>query len=200
MKKVAVLLATGFEEGEALFVVDILRRANIRCDILSADGKPQVTGSHAITVIADRILDGSIDDYDMIVLPGGMPGAANLKDNANVLEAVQRFSRNPDKFVAAICAAPMVLAEAGVTLGKRLTSYPGAKYRNLFQDSEYVEDPVVVDGNLITSRGPATVLPFAFALVDILGGNSAPIREDMLYNYLVDWHAGTALPHAHPCG
>lgn len=199
MKKVAVLLATGFEEGEALFVVDILRRADIRCDAVSMDGQPQVTGSHAITVIADRVLDGSIDEYDMIVLPGGMPGAANLKGNAKVLEAVQRFSRNPDKFVAAICAAPMVLAEAGVTHGKRLTSYPGAKYRNLFPDSEYVDAPVVVDGNLITSRGPATTMPFAFALVDILGGDSAPIREGMLFNYLIDWHINTAQPHAHSC-
>lgn len=181
MKKVAVLLAAGFEEGEALIVVDILRRAGIRCDIVSADGQPQVTGSHAITVIADRMLDGSIDGYDMIVLPGGTPGASNLKANVNVLEAVRRFSRNPDKFVAAICAAPIVLAEAGVTHGKRLTSYPGTKYTNLFPDSEYVEDPVVVDGNLITSRGLATTLPFAFALVDILGGNSAPIREAVLF-------------------
>ena len=196
MKKVAVLLATGFEEGEALIVVDILRRADIHCDIVSTEDQPQVTGSHAITVIADCVLDGRIEGYDMIVLPGGTPGAANLKANANVLEAVQRFSRHPDKFVAAICAAPMVLAEAGVTHGKRLTSYPGTKYRNLFPNSEYVEEPVVVDGNLITSRGLATTLPFAFTLVDILGGNSAPIREAVLYNYLVEWHKNTAQPYA----
>ena len=190
MKKVAVLLATGFEEGEALFVVDILRRAGIHCDAVSIDGHAQVTGSHAITVVADHALDGGLDEYDMIVLPGGMPGAANLKENAGVLEAVQRFIRSPEKYVAAICAAPMVLAEAGVTAGRRLTSYPSEKYRALLSDAEYREEPVVVDGHLITSRGPATTMPFAFALVDALGGDSTPLRESMLYHDLASFLKG----------
>lgn len=182
MKQVAVLLAPGFEEGEALLTVDILRRAGITCHTLGIDGNPTVTGSHGITVVADKILDDTITGYDMIVLPGGMPGAENLKNSERVIAAVRAFDRDPAKHVAAICAAPMVLKAAGITAGRRLTSYPAEKYIALFDDSSYCDDLVVIDGRMITSRGPATTFAFAFALVDALGGDSAPIRQAMLYD------------------
>lgn len=159
-KRAAMLLATGYEEGEALFVVDILRRANIPCDIVSVEGTSEVAGSHAIVAKADKVLDAGILDYDMLILPGGLPGATNLRDNPQVVEAVQAFDRE-GKWIGAICAAPMVLQKAGVHKGRTLTSYPDDKYRNLFSEADYREELVVIDGNLITSRGPATTLPFA---------------------------------------
>ena len=185
MKKVAVLLAPGYEEGEALFLIDILRRGNIECHSVSVDGALEVTGSHNITVKADRVLDAAIMDYDMLVLPGGMPGAENLKNSQKVIDAVQAFDQAPEKYLAAICAAPMILKEAGITKGRKLTSYPADKYRSMFEDAIYLEEMVVVDHHLITSRGPATTLPFAYALVDILGGDSTPLKNTMLYDMLL---------------
>ena len=187
-RKVAVLLANGFEEGEALFVVDIIRRAGFLCNAVSVE-EEIVQGSHGIRTIADCLLkDVDQDSYDMIVLPGGLPGANTLRDNEIVVQWVQSFASKPDKYVAAICAAPQVLAKAGVSKGRRLTSYPGEKYSALFTDADYVDDNkqtdecVVVDGNLITSRGPGTTLPFAYRLVEILGGRGDKHKQAMQYN------------------
>jgi 4-methyl-5(b-hydroxyethyl)-thiazole monophosphate biosynthesis len=184
-KKAAILLAPGYEEGEALFVVDVLRRAGLTCDIVSVTGTPAVEGSHAITAQADKMLDESILDYDMLILPGGLLGATNLRDSTKVIEAIQAFDRE-GKLIGAICAAPMVLHRAGIHKGRTLTSYPDDKYRSLFTEADYREEIVVVDGNLITSRGPATTLPFAYALVDALGGDSAPLRKGMLFDMLME--------------
>ena len=182
MKKVAVMLANGFEEGEALFTIDILRRAGLECDSVSIGGE-YVTSSRKITVKADKILTDDLSGYDMVVLPGGQPGSTNLSKDARVLEIVRKFMADEKKFVAAICAAPMVLKAAGVSAGKTLTSYPGDELKAMFTDANYVDDKFVVqDGNLITSRGPATVMPFAYKLVDVLGGNSAVLKKAMLYD------------------
>ncbi|WP_408072363.1 DJ-1 family glyoxalase III [Butyrivibrio sp. JL13D10] len=186
-KRVAVLLADGFEEGESLFVVDILRRCGISAYTVSI-GEEMVRGSHDIYVKADCLIDEKrYDDYDMVVIPGGMPGAENLKNDMRVINWVKKFS-SEDKYVAAICAGPMVLKEAGIAAGRTLTSYPAYKYRNLFKDSNYVDDNskmermVVVDGKLITSRGPATTLPFAFKLAEVLGGDIDKVKSGILYN------------------
>lgn len=183
MKKVAVFLAEGFEEGESLFVIDILRRAGFKCDSVSIH-EEMVKGSHDIVVKADQIISDEIKEYDMIVLPGGLPGAINLRDNEKVIELVKYFDKTPGKFIAAICAAPIVLEKAGVIKDRKITSYPGEKYSTLFKDAHYVEDIVAVDDHLITSRGPATTLPFAYALVDVLGGDSSILKQGMLYNML----------------
>ncbi len=103
----------------------------------------------------------------------------NMKDDESVIELVKYFDKVPEKFVAAICAAPMVLEKAGIVKGRTITSYPGEKYTALFKEANYVEDIVAIDDHLITSRGPATTLPFAYALV---GGNSNVLKEGMLYN------------------
>ena len=189
-KRVAVLLANGFEEGEALFVVDIIRRAGFVCDAVSVE-EEIVKGSHGIRTIADCLLENAdCNSYDMIVLPGGLPGADTLRDNNTVIEWIRDFATRQDKYVAAICAAPQVLAKAGVSKGRRLTSYPGEKYQKLFTDAEYMDDNrlmeecVVVDGNLITSRGPGTTLPFAYRLVEILGGDAEKLRKAMQYEAL----------------
>lgn len=182
MKKIGMLLAKGYEEGESLFVVDTLRRAGMEVFIVSVNSTETVKGCHAIEVKADISLNKEVKDFDMIILPGGMPGASNLKDNPEVIKLVQYFMDN-NKYVAAICAAPMVLAKANVVKERTLTSYPGEKYKDLFQDSNYIEDEiVVVDDHLITSRGPATTLPFAYKLVEVLGGDAEKLKEGMLYN------------------
>ena len=183
MKSAAIILADGFEEIEALTTVDVLRRAGIRIDMFSLHG-PASTGSHGITVTADSPLgENKLEEYDMLIFPGGMPGAANLRDDGRVLCLTQEFDKDPEKYVAALCAAPMVLAAAGITKGRRVTSYPSDNFRAFFTDAEYVEDElVVVDDHMITSRGPATAFLFAYTLVEILGGNSSVLREDMLIN------------------
>ena len=185
MKKVAVMLANGFEEGEALFTIDILRRAGLECDSISI-GEEFVTSSRKITVKADKILgDSKLAEYDMIVLPGGQPGSTNLSKDERVLQIVRNFLAEK-KFVAAICAAPMVLKAAGVSAGKNLTSYPGAELKAMFTDANYIDDQLVVqDGNLITSRGPATVFDFAYKLIDVLGGDSEKVAKAMLFDRLL---------------
>lgn len=188
-KRAAVLLADGYEEGESLFVVDIFRRSGIACDSISIEGE-MVRGCHDIYVKADRIISRDIfDEYDMVVIPGGMPGAANLKDCALVREWVRKFVEE-DKYVAAICAGPMVLKEAGISEGRTLTSYPADRYREMFSECNYIDDNaqmdqmVVTDGKLITSRGPATTFPFAYRLVEVLGGNAEALKNGMLYHAL----------------
>ena len=176
MTKVAVILADGFEEIEALTVVDVLRRANITCHMVGFEA--QVTGSHAIQVQADRVFDGDLSEYDMIVLPGGMPGSAHLRDNEQLIAELQKFEQVGKK-VAAIRAAPIVLNRAGLLKDKEFTCYDGVQEQ--VADGHYRKETVVVDGHLTTSRGPATALAFAYNLVEQLGGDANALREAMLY-------------------
>ena len=176
MAKVAVILADGFEEIEALTVVDVLRRANITCHMVGFEA--QVTGSHAIQVQADRVFAGDLSDYDMIVLPGGMPGSANLRDHELLIAELQKCEQVGKK-VAAICAAPIVLNRAGLLKDKVFTCYDGVQEQ--IADGHYRKETVVVDGQLTTSRGPATALAFAYNLVEQLGGDADALREAMLY-------------------
>lgn len=184
MKSVAVFLAEGFEEIEALATVDVLKRAGIKCDTVSIKDE-FVIGAHNITVKADKIISDDIENYDMVVCPGGLPGAEYLSKNEKVLNVIRKFNNMQDKFIAAICASPaMVLSAAGIEENKYITSYPGESFENMLDKANYVEELVVVDGNLITSRGPATTLLFAYKLVDILGGDSNKLKDDMLWNSL----------------
>lgn len=181
MPKVAVILANGFEEIEALTVVDVLRRANITCYMVGFEDT--VTGSHAIQVQADRVFDGNLSEYDMIVLPGGMPGSAHLRDNEQLITELQKFDTIGKK-VAAICAAPIALNRAGLLEGRNFTCYDGVQEQ--IADGHYHKETVVVDGNVITSRGPATALAFAYHLVEILGGDAESLRNGMLYTDLFE--------------
>ena len=176
MPKVAVILANGFEEIEALTVVDVMRRANITCHMVGFEDK--VTGSHAIQVQADRVFDGNLSEYDMIVLPGGMPGSAHLRDNESLISELQKCNQGGKK-LAAICAAPIALNRAGLLEGKNFTCYDGVQEQ--IANGHYQKETVVVDGNIITSRGPATALAFAYHLVDTLGGDAKSLRNGMLY-------------------
>ena len=181
MPKVAVILANGFEEIEALTVVDVMRRANITCHMVGFEDK--VTGSHAIQVLADRVFDGNLSEYDMIVLPGGMPGSAHLRDNEQLVSELQRFEETGKK-VAAICAAPIALNRAGLLEGRNFTCYDGVQEQ--IANGHYHKETVVVDGNVITSRGPATALAFAYHLVETLGGDAESLRNGMLYTDLFE--------------
>ena len=170
---VLVPLADGFEEIEAVTVIDLLRRADIPVTTAALDAL-EVTGSHGITMHADRTLDEALaSDFEMVVLPGGMPGAANLENDSRVTELLTAMA-NSERFTAAICAAPRVLARAGLLEGRTATSYPG------FLDGEtgirYSEQPVVTDGKILTSRGPGTAMDFALALIETLRGRPARDR------------------------
>ena len=176
MINVAVILAQGFEEIEALTVVDVLRRANISCDMVGFEG--QVTGSHDIQVKADRIFDGDLSDYDLVVLPGGMPGSAHLRDNQALISQIKAFDQAGKK-IATICAAPIALHQAGILKDKHFTCYDGVQEN--ISDGIYRKETVVVDGNLITSRGPSTALAFAYELVEQLEGDAESLRVGMLY-------------------
>lgn len=185
MSKVLLFLAEGFEEIEALTTVDVLRRAEIVCDTCSLNHE-SVTGAHGIKVLADKIIDSiNVDEYDAVVIPGGMPGAENLKSNSKVVDIVKKFN-NEEKVVSAICAGPIVLEKAKVTEGKKVTSYPG--YEGELGNCNYLDDIAVGDGNVITSRGPATAIYFALKLVEKLKGAEVveKLREGMLVNFVED--------------
>jgi 4-methyl-5(b-hydroxyethyl)-thiazole monophosphate biosynthesis len=175
MSRVLVPLAAGFEEIAAVTIVDLLRRAGIEVHTAALDG-PQVTGSHGITVMADIALDAvRADDYDMIVLPGGMPGAGYLKEDARVISLLRRCAAD-GRYTAAICAAPSVLAHAGLLEGRAATSFPGFLNADSAPGIRLRDDPVVVDGKVATSRGVGTALEFGLALIELLEGAAARQR------------------------
>ena len=164
---VYVFLATGFEEMEALAPVDVLRRAGIETETVGV-GAQRVVGAHGIPVFADTTADRiNAAAAEMIVLPGGMPGTLNLQADSHVQAAIDAAVKN-NRFVAAICAAPMILGENGLLEGKRATIYPGMEEHLV--GAFPMKNRVVVDGNLITSRGAGTAMDFAAELAAILAG------------------------------
>jgi 4-methyl-5(b-hydroxyethyl)-thiazole monophosphate biosynthesis len=171
--RILVPLAEGFEEIEAMSVVDILRRADI--EVVTAGLKDGlVEGAHKVRVLPDTSLD-KVDskDFDGLVLPGGAPGFINLGKDERILTMAREMDR-AGKVVAAICAAPSVLIKAGVLQGRRATVHPSGK-KDVQACAEFSEDRVVVDKNLITSRTPGTAMEFALKLVEVLAG-----KEKML--------------------
>jgi len=172
---VYVHLATGFEEIEALTIVDILRRADVDVKAVSITGEKLVLGSRDITVQADMLYeDADYEDCEMIVLPGGMPGAANLGAHRGLTDHIKDFAVSGKK-VAAICAAPMVLGACGVLEGHEATIYPGME--DQLKGAKPTGANVTVSGNIITGKGPALAMDFALALVEILKG--ADVRKEV---------------------
>jgi protein deglycase len=167
MPTVLVPLAQGCEEIEAITVIDILRRAGITVVSAGLDAQP-VRASRGTVLIADTTLESALKQpFDMVVLPGGQPGSNNLKADARILSLLNNMVRE-DKFIAAICAAPSVLAAAGLLDGKRATSFPGAL--DAFPKVQQQTAAVAEDGKFITSRGPGTAMDFALTLVERLVG------------------------------
>ncbi len=167
MPRVLVPLAPGFEDLEAVTIVDLLRRAGIEV-ITAGLHAGLVEGARGTRVQPDATLDEVAgDEFDMIALPGGMPGSENLKNDARV-EAMLRRLAGAGKYTAAICAAPIALAHAGLLDGRNATSYPGFLEKMAVPSLCFSESAVVVDGRVVTSRGPGTAMDFALTLIELL--------------------------------
>lgn len=174
MSRAAVFFGTGYEEIEALTVVDILRRAGITADMVSITGEREVTGSHGVTVKMDQLFEEvDFDSIDIIVLPGGMPGTTNLEAYQPLMDKVDDFYRQ-DKYIAAICAAPSILGHKGILKGKKACSNPG--FESHLDGADVKQEPVVVDGHIITSRGMGTAIPFGLAILEQFAGEEAALQ------------------------
>lgn len=169
MPRVLVPLAEGCEELEAVTVIDLLRRAGIEVVTAGLAAGP-VRASRGVVLLPDTTLDAIADeDFDMVVLPGGLAGADHLDGDARIQRILRRTAQ-AGRYTAAICAAPKVLATAGVLDGKRATGYPGVLERLSLPKTELLAQPVVTDGRVITSRGPGTAMDFALELIERLLG------------------------------
>ena len=183
MVNVAILFAEGFEEIEGLTTVDILRRAGISTTIIGVEEK-EITGAHQVTIKSDKTIDKlNISEIDCLVLPGGAPGFENLKNNDLVLSAIKDADQKK-KIVAAICASPSVLSHAGILNQRRSTIYPGMEVEIRKGGGIYVDDIVVIDDHIITSKGPATTIPFALKIVETLIDEQTrkEIEKKLLFN------------------
>jgi len=182
--KVILFLANGFEEVEALTVVDYLRRKSIIVDTVSITNDEKVKGAHDIIVLSDKKIGevNELESYDGVVIPGGMPGASNLRDDSRVVDIIRKMN-DGGKLIGAICAGPIVLERAGILKGKNVTSYPG--FEDALKDSIYKKGSVVIDGNIITSRGPSLAVEFAIEIVKYLLGEdkASELKKDILYKY-----------------
>lgn len=174
MRRAAVFLATGYEEIEALTVVDLCRRAGVETDMVSVTGEREVTGSHGISVTADQLLEQiAFAEYDMLILPGGMPGTKNLEAQEALMEQIDAFAE-AGKYIAAICAAPSIFGHRGILQGRRACCYPS--FESHLAGAEVTQNPVEISGNVITSRGMGTAIPFGLAIVGVLAGKEAADR------------------------
>lgn len=169
MKQIGVFLTEGFEEIEALTVVDLCRRAGILIHLISITGRKEVTGSHNITVMAESLLEETeFDSIDMIFLPGG-PGTKSLEECNQLMEEVDRFYKN-GKYIAAICAAPSILGHKGYLKGREACSYP--TFESHLEGATVVKHPVVVSEFIITGRGMGCAMDFGLEIVKIFSGES----------------------------
>ena len=186
MAKVYVFLANGFEDVEALIPVDVLRRGGVEVVTVSiVEGSQVVETAHRVQVVADAMFeDCDFADADLLMLPGGMPGASNLNAHDGVRKALLRQVA-AGKRVAAICAAPLVLGGLGLLRGKRATCYPG--FEQTLDGATYTADLCTVDGNVTTGEGPAAAFPFAYALLEQLVSKQMAdqIAEGMRYKHLI---------------
>ena len=167
MKKAAIIIASGFEEGEALTIADIIKRAHLQCDLVGFE--QEVKGGHEIIVRSDHILNETLLGYG---------GAEAMKNNPTLISYLQQMNEK-GKYVCAMCAAPIVLEKANLLVDKKFTAYQG--YDQKIKQGTYLNDKVVIDGNIVTSRGPATAYAFAYKLVDLLGGDSLVVKKRMVY-------------------
>lgn len=168
MQKVAVILAAGFEEIEAVTVVDVLRRSEVQVVVVSLTGRSEVAGSHHLVVLADELFDYvDFAGIDAIVLPGGMPGAMNLDGHDGLKQVILKFFKE-GKLLAAICAAPMVFGNLGILENKNVTSYPG--FGKYLQKAVIREESVVEDQQIVTANGAGSAMAFSLKLVARLRG------------------------------
>lgn len=193
MAKVYEFLADGFEEVEGMGPVDVLRRGGVDVKTVSVTGSEMVSTSHGVTVKADMLFeDADFSDADLLMLPGGMPGSATL-DMHEGLHTVLAAHNSAGKLIGAICAAPMVLGRMGLLKARRATCYPG--FDKYLEGAEYTSELVTVDGNIVTGKGPAATLPYAYRLLEMLEGAEKRAR------WLKAWaSSGGKCPHFTPDG
>ena len=164
MKTIFVFLADGFEEIEAITPIDVLKRAGLNVQTVSVMEERTVAGAHGIPVDADKMFaDIHLDDAEMLLLPGGLPGATNLDAHQGLSDMILAFA-SEGKALAAICAAPLVYGNRGLLQGKKATCYPG--FESYLTGAEYTAALVETDGNFITAKGPGAAMDFAFAIVE----------------------------------
>lgn len=180
MKKANIYLAEGFEEIEALTIVDVLRRAGVDINAVTVSNSKEVEGAHNITVLADKTFD-EIDNKaaDMLILPGGMPGTTNLEKHEGLKALIKEFYQK-EKYIAAICAAPSILGKMGLLESSMATCYPG--FEKYLKGAIHTDDLVIRHKNIITSKGPGTAMLFALELVEILVGReiAEELKESMI--------------------
>ena len=182
MKTVYVFLAEGFEEIEAITIVDVIRRADIPVTTVSITGKKEINGAHGISVVSDILFSGAdYTDSEMLVLPGGMPGATNLK-NFKPLADLLREKNAANEKIGAICAAPMVLGSNGLLNGKEAVCFPG--FEDQLTGAEILKQPFVTSHNITTSRGAGTAMQFALEIVTRIKGadKAGQLANSMLVN------------------
>lgn len=182
-KRLAAVFSNGFEEIELLSVVDVLRRANVNIDLVSIEDMINI-GSHNIKISADKMFNyDDILTYDGLFLPGGMPGTNKLKEHIELKKALIVMNAQ-NKLISAVCAAPIVLENAQIVKGKKITSFPS--FKEVFKNSIYLEEPVVLDSNILTSRGAGTSMLLAFEILKFLGlkEESDKLKEEMQFNEL----------------
>lgn len=180
MKSICIFLAEGFEEMEAMFPLDILRRGGMDVKLVSVTDEKAVRSSHGVTIMADALFeDVSEEDVEMIVLPGGLPGATNLDDHAGLDKLILSFA-NAGKPLAAICAAPMVYGKRGLLKGKKATCYPG--FDKYLEGAEYTGNMVEVVDNFILGKGPGAAPAFGFAILEKYAGaaKAQEVKNGML--------------------
>lgn len=185
MAKVYQFLANGTEDVEALIPLDVLRRAGVDFVTVSTTGDIIATTSHGVQIVADvKIEDVDVSDADLLMIPGGIPGAPNLCNHPMVREMMLK-QYEAGKLVSAICAGPMILGSLGIAKGKRCTCYPGCE--GDIAEAEYTAELVTVDGNVITGEGPAAAFPYAYTICEILCGKeiTEALKEGMRYNHLM---------------
>lgn len=181
MKTICIFLAEGFEISEAMLPLDILRRGGLDVRTVSVTGNKTVTSSHGVAVVADTLFEEiNEEDIEMIVLPGGLPGATNLDEHAGLDKLIMNFAAQ-SKPMAAICAAPLVYGKRGLLKGKKATCYPG--FDKFLEGAEYTGNIVEVSGNFILGKGPAAAAPFGFAILEKLVGVEKvnEIKKGMLF-------------------
>jgi len=179
---ITVNMADGFEEMEAITVIDLLRRADIDVVIVSIMGRKQVTSARNIRIEADELFeDVDYDDCEMMVFPGGGGGARNLDNHEGVVKMIKEFN-DSKKWIAAICAAPMILGHHHILDGRKATIYKGMEDELL--GATYVDEKVVVDGQIISSQGPATAIEFSLKIIEVLKGKekAAAVATALLFD------------------
>lgn len=181
--KVLTILAPGFEDLEALGTVALLRRAGMAVYLCSSDNTEKVTGKYNITVSSDILLkDVNVEDYDLLFIPGGMPGVDNLYENENVRQLVEQFNAK-DKDFAAICAAPSILGRMGLLKDKDYTCFPG--FEEFAQDGNYTGNNVTLAPKIITGKAAGSVHDFALAIIERYLGKEKmeEVKQDIYYNH-----------------